>query len=105
MYFKEYKKYKSATIRESLFWEFNRDEVDMYLMKSTIIQRVIERGRINDFYAILNIYGPKEVKKTITELSYLSDRDIAFVCAIFQLKKTDLKCYLKKQSAVTHWNS
>jgi len=64
------KKHKDAKIRESLFWEFNMEEMDFELMKPVIVQRVIERGRLNDFYAILNLYGLEEVKNTIKKLNY-----------------------------------
>lgn len=105
MYFQHYKKHKDAKIRESLFWEFNMEEMDFELMKPVIIQRVIERGRLNDFYAILNFYGLEEVKNTIKKLNYLNDKDMAFVSAVFQIRETDLKCYSKKQSVPKHWNS
>ncbi len=105
MFFKDYKTKSNAQIRESLLWEYRKDDVDYGKMKSIIVQRVIERGRMNDFYAILNIYGVNEVKIIIKNLPYLNDKDIAFVCAVFDLRKENLKCYIKKQLQKQHWNS
>ena len=105
MFFKDYKANANAKIRESLLWEFQNKDVDFGEMKTTVVQRVIERGRMNDFYAILNLYGENEVKAIIKNISYLNNKDIAFVCAIFNLKREDLKCYIKKQLQTQHWNS
>ena len=105
MFFKDYKTNPNTKIRESLLWEFRNEDVDFWEMKTIVVQRVIERGRINDFYAILNLYGENEVKAIIKNISYLNNKDIAFVCAVFDLKKEDLKCYIKKQLQTQRWNS
>jgi len=65
MFFEDYKLHKNAKIRKTLFWEFDTDKIDWGKMKNLVVQRVIERGRIDDFYAILNLYGIDEVKETI----------------------------------------
>lgn len=105
MFFKDYKTKSNAEIRKSLLWEYRADDIDYNSMKNIITQRVIERGRMEDFYAILNIYGLSEVKRIIEDLSYLNNKDIAFVCAVFDLNKKDLKCYTRKQLQTQHWNS
>jgi len=56
-------------------------------MRNVVVQRVIERGRMDDYYAVLNRYGLKEVKETIKQIPYLNMRDISFVCSVFDLKK------------------
>lgn len=105
MFFKDFKTNFNSQIRESLLWEYLTDDIDYSSMKEIITQRVIERGRLDDFYAILNIYGVEEVKSIIKNLPYLNDKDIAFVCAVFDLKKENLRCYTRKQSQKQHWNS
>lgn len=105
MYFSDYQNHQIIHVRSSLLWEYSIEDVDYDSMKTLIVQRVIERGRTEDFYAIINRFGIEEIKNTIKQIPYLSDKDIAFVCAIFELKKEDLKCYSKKQSKHQHWNS
>lgn len=105
MFFKDHKSHTNTKIRESLLWEYRKEDVDYGKMKSIIVQRVIERGRMDDFYAILNIYGENEIQKIIKNIPYLNDIDIAFVCAVFDLKKENLRCYTKKQLQKQHWNS
>ena len=105
MYFSDYQNHQITHIRSSLLWEYNTEEIDYYSMKTLIVQRVVERGRTEDFYAIINRFGIEEIKNTIKQIHYLSDKDIAFVCAIFELKMEDLKCYSKKQLKHQHLNS
>ena len=105
MFFKDYKANPNTKIRESLLWEYRVEDIDYDSMKDIITQRVIERGRVDDFYALLNIYGLEEIKRIIKNIVYLNDKDIAFVCAVFGLKRENLKCYIKKQLQKQHWNS
>lgn len=105
MFFKDYRLYKHAKIRESLLWEYQTDHINWQQMRNVVVQRVIERGRIDDFYAILNLYQLKGVKDAIRQIPSMNNKDIAFVCSVFNLKKEDLKCYIKKQLTPQHWNS
>lgn len=105
MFFDKYKLYPEAQVRKSLLWEYDPDQIDWKSMKTLIVQRVVERGRIADFYAILNLYGPEGVKEAIRQIPYMNPKDLSFVCAVFNLRKEELKCYIKKQSNLQHWNS
>ena len=105
MFFKDYKTNPHAQIRESLLWEYRKEDIDYGEMRNIIVQRVIERGRIDDFYAMLNMYGLNDIKKTIKDIAYLNNKDMAFVCAAFELNKEDLKCYTQKRLPNQHWNS
>jgi hypothetical protein len=105
MFFDNFKSHQKAQIRETLLWEYDLDQLNWEDMRTLVVQRVVERGRMNDFYAILNLYGLKGVQDAIKQIAYLNPKDIAFVCSVFNLKKEDLKCYTKQQSTVQHWNS
>lgn len=105
MYFDDYNLHKDAKIRDSLFWEYEFGKINWQEMKVVIVQRVIERGRMDDFYAIINLYGIEGVKETIKEIPYLNPKDMEFVSSVFEIKKEDLKCYSKKPLKNQHWNS
>lgn len=105
MFFDNYKSHQNAQIREALLWEYDLDQFNWEDMRILVVQRVIERGRMNDFYAILNLYGLTGVRDAIKQISYLNPKDLSFVCSVFNLKKEDLKCYTKQQSTIQHWNS
>ncbi|MFT4223414.1 MAG: hypothetical protein QM631_10695 [Dysgonomonas sp.] len=76
-------------------------------MHALVVERVIERGWDEDFYALFALYGGIDGVRQIIrdEVLILSDKDIAFVCTAFNLKKEELKCYIRKQSRQAHINS
>ena len=104
MFFDNYKQHKTARIRESLLWEYDLSRVDWQAMRLIVVQRVVERGRMEDFYALLNMYGIEGVRESIKEIPVMSPKDMSFVCSVFDIKKEELKCYLRRQSHPQHWN-
>ena len=88
-----------------MLWEFDLEKFDWQQMRNEVVQRVLERGRMDDFYAILNLYGVEGVKAALREIPYMNDKDMNFACVTFDLRKEELKCYTKKQSMPLHWNS
>ena len=105
MPFEDYHNHRNAEVRPSLLWEYDLEKFDWQQMRNEVVQRVLERGRMDDFYAILNLYGVEGVKEALREIPYMNDKDMNFVCVAFDLRKEELKCYTKKQSMPLHWNS
>ena len=105
MLFDEYKKHKDARLRPSLLWEYEQEGFEWDAMRTVVVQRVVERGLVSDFYFILNRYGLKGVKDAIKDIPYLNAKDRNFVCVTFNLKPEELKCYTHRQSIQKHWNS
>lgn len=105
MFFDNYQQHTESRIRPSLFWEYDLSRFNWEEMRTLVVQRVIERGRMDDFYAMLNMYGMNGVIESIKNIPVLNSKDMSFVCAVFGLKKEELKCYIRKQSHLQHWNS
>ena len=105
MPFEDYHNHRNAEVRPSLLWEFDLEKFDWQHMRNEVVQRVLERGRMDDFYAILNLYGMEGVKAALREIPYMNDKDMNFACVAFDLRKEELKCYTRKQSMPLHWNS
>ncbi|MDR1884189.1 MAG: hypothetical protein LBR26_15620 [Prevotella sp.] len=94
-------------VSRHLLWEYDFDRIDWEEMKYTVVQRVIERGWMNDFYAIFRLYGGiagvREIIKDLPE--FQNPKDLSFVCNVFNLKKEDLLCYTRKRLREIHINS
>jgi hypothetical protein len=105
MFFEDYKYHAQAIISPKLFWEYDLKDFDFEKMKNLVVERVIERGRINDWYAMLNLYGVNEVVHAIKNLPYLNRKDANFVQVIFNIPPNEMKCLQRKQSHFLHWNS
>jgi hypothetical protein len=98
MIFDDWKEKNIKSISKSLLWEYDLARFDWYNMQTVVVQRVIERGWIEDFYAVIAMYGGiDKVREIIKSIPILSEKDINFVCTVFNLKKEDLKCYTRKQ--------
>jgi len=87
-------------INKALLWDYDMSSFDWTAMRRIVVQRVIERGRKEDYLAIFRLYGGIEGVRQIVmdEVPWLSLKDMAFVCRTFDLKKEELKCYTKAQS-------
>jgi len=94
-------------ISQHLMWDIDKSQFDWDKMKLFIVQRVIERGDIDDFYAILQVYGGiegvREIAKNITAV--LDPRDEALMRTLFNLKKNELECYKPRPLKRKHWLS
>ena len=95
MFFDDYKQHADAQVRTSLLWEYDLARFDWQKMRTLVVQRVVERGRRDDFYAILNLYGLEGVREGIREIPTLNPKDRSFVCTTFHLKKEELKCLVE----------
>jgi hypothetical protein len=97
-------------VYKGLLWDVDTSKMaddDWQRMKLLVVQRVIERGDENDFYAIFKLYGGKKgVREIIKQIrSVLHPVDEAFVRTVFNLKKEDLICYERKRLRELHLNS
>ena len=105
MPFEDYHNHPNSVVRPSLLWEYDLERFNWQQMRDIVVQRVLERGRMDDFYAILNMYGEDGVKDALRNIPYMNDKDMNFACVTFNLKKEELKCFTLKQSRTQHWNS
>jgi hypothetical protein len=105
IYLEDYKKHPDAKINPSLLWEYDLSNFDFQQLRNIVVQRVIERGWPDDWYAALNLYGENGIKDAIKKIPYLNDKDINFVSKAFQVPLSKMKCYKKKRSQQAHWNS
>lgn len=97
MYFSDYKNYPDKAINHSLFWEYDLEKFNFQEMKNLVVQRIIERGRIDDFYGMLNLYGLEEVKRVLKNIKILNKKDTNFVSVVFEIPLKELRCYKEQQ--------
>lgn len=104
--FDDYQNHRDCRISPSLLWEYDLSDFDWWKSRKVVVQRVIERGWLSDYYAAFGLYGGiGGFREIIREIPTLSPRDMNFVCVMFDLKKEDLRCYTRKQSRAEHFNS
>ena len=88
----------SQLISSSLLWEYDLTDFDWDKSKCIVVERVIERGRPEDYRGAINRYGGIEnFREIIKAVRHLSPKDIAVVCFFFKLNKEELLCYRRQQ--------
>jgi len=95
---------------KGLLWDINTSKMtdeSWQRMKLFVVQRVIERGSANDYYAIFKLYGgPEGVREIIKQIrTIFSPKNEAFVLTVFNLKKEDLISYECKRLKEEYLNS
>ena len=104
--FDDYKKYGACSVSPSLLWEYDLSDFDWWKSRKIVVQRILERGWLEDYYTGFNLYGGIEgFREIIKEIPFLSPRDMNFACIVLDLKKEDLKCYTRKLSRERLLNS
>ena len=98
MIFDDYRQHTDTIIRPSLLWEFDLSRFDWAKMRNVVVQRVLERGRMDDYYAMLNLYGWEGVREALRMIPYMNRKDLSFACFVFDLKKEELRCCTMRPS-------
>lgn len=97
--FNNWRKHKKCDINRSILWEYDTKspEWNWNYMKEVVVQRVLENGRPDDYYAMLQLYGGKrKVRDIIKSIPHLQPREMNWACVLFNLKKEDLRCCTRK---------
>lgn len=90
--FAEYQPHKS-TFSESLFWEYDKNSFIPSEHKEIVVSRVIDRGRINDYFAAFDACGGIDgFKETYKKLKKTNKYSRNFICNALNIKKEELSC-------------
>ena len=84
-----------------IFWDVNFDALDYDGKASFIIERVFERGDVEDIRQCRRYYGDEKIRVVLTNAKWLSLQTICLAAALFQNNLTDYKCYNTEQLSPT----
>jgi hypothetical protein len=88
-----------------LFWDVDLNGFDLIKFQSFFIQRVLEYGKMKDWNLIKQFYGMEAIKEASLNARSLDAVTLSFVSAIFNIDKTEFRCYKHRQLYPTLWNS
>jgi hypothetical protein len=94
-----------AKFTPSLFWDVDRETLDLQTSKALIVQRVLERGHDEDWDLLKACYTTQEIVQTAKQMRSLEPTALAFVSCIGNVKKEEFRCFTWKQSIPAHWPS
>jgi hypothetical protein len=88
-------------INRRIFWDTDFDKIDYDKSWKSVIERVFDRGDIEDIRQVRRYYGDDKVIEALTTAIYLFDETINFCSGIFDIPKEKFRCYILKQSNPT----
>ncbi len=91
-------------VNTAYFWDIDISTLDEIKSKRLIIERVVNLGNLDEIKLVVNYYGKKELINTICKLNYLDSKTLNFLSLIFNVPKSNFKCFTRKQLKPQHWN-
>lgn len=93
-----------ADFSPHLFWDVDKDKVDIEKNQEFLIPRTLEYGLMKDWELIKMLYGLDQIKSVSLKTRSLDDVTLSFLCTIFGLRKDEFRCYRLRQSNQHFWN-
>lgn len=86
-----------------IFWDVDPDGMDYNKRSAFVIERVFERGDVEDIRQCRRYYGDDIIRNVLINAKWLSLSTICLACALFNNELTDYTCYNTAQLNPTHW--
>ncbi|MBN1185590.1 MAG: hypothetical protein JXB49_25110 [Bacteroidales bacterium] len=89
-------------LKPHYFWDVDRSAIDDTANKRLVIERIITYGTLGEISLIISNYGRSEVIDVIRKLNFIDPKTLNFMAKLFNLSKTDFKCYTRKPLISRH---
>lgn len=87
----------------NLFWDTDETTLDLEKNARFIIERVLMRGRLSDWWTLYRLYGPERIKVEAMKIRYLDKVTLSFCSSFFNVPKSKFRCYRQPQSIQQLW--
>ncbi len=89
---------RKPVFQPRIFWDVNFETLDYDTKVSFIIERVFDRGDVEDIRQCRRYYGDKIVHDVLLNARFLSERRLHLASAVIEEPVTAFKCYILRQS-------
>ena|SRR6218665_1338530 len=96
-------KAEKPILNRRIFWDVDFDKIDYQKKANFVIERVFERGDVDDIRQVRRFYGDEQVSAILTKAKYMPEVKIYLAAAIFNKNLADFRCYTQTQSIKTLW--
>jgi hypothetical protein len=94
---------KTPVLASRIFWDVNMATLDFDAKAKFVIERVFERGDIEDIRQCRRYYGDEKVADALLNAKFLPLRTIYLASAVIDRPLIDFSCYIPKQSNSEHY--
>ncbi len=91
-------------LSKTLFWDTDISKIDYERNARHIIERVLQRGMLNDWFEIKKYYGLERIRQEIIQIRYMDKVSLNFCSKYFKIPKEQFRCYNTEQSIQKLWN-
>lgn len=91
-------------LNKRIFWDTDFEKIDYQKNAASIVERVFERGDVEDIRQVRRFYGDEKVKDILINAKWLSNIKLYLAAAIFNTPISKFKCYTQNQSMKELWN-
>lgn len=95
---------KKPIFDKRIFWDVDFENLNYETKASFIIERVFDRGDVEDIRQCRRFYGDEKLKQVLTKAKWLSLHTIYLACALLENELTDYRCYITAQSDPNHFS-
>lgn len=81
-----------------IFWDIDFSKLDYNAKASFIIERVFERGDVEDIRQCRRYYGDEKVKEVLLNARYLPLDKLYLASAVIDEPLNKFRCYILRQS-------
>jgi hypothetical protein len=91
----------SSTIKpifnKRIFWDVAFDDIDYEAKANFVIERVFERGDVDDIRNCRRFYGDDKVSDVLLNAKFLPETRMYLASAVIDRPLTDFRCYKLRQ--------
>ncbi|MDP3912131.1 MAG: hypothetical protein Q8R96_00110 [Bacteroidota bacterium] len=80
-----------------IFWDVNFEQIDYDAKANFVIERVFERGDVEDIRQCRRYYGDEKVTEALLKVKYLPLHRIHLASAVIDKPLNDFRCYILRQ--------
>jgi len=82
----------NRNLNKSLFWDVDTSSLDFDIHARFVIERVLDRGSVDDWIMLLKLYGKKRISKEVVHIRSLDPKSLNFLSVSFNIDKEKFRC-------------
>lgn len=86
---------------DELFWDCKLEPFDYQKYPALIVDRVVHRGKLEDWNLMKSTFGVERIKQVLKELKYLNPKVLRSMSKLFDIPLTEFRSY--RNRGLMHW--
>ena len=88
---------QKPAFNKRIFWDVNFEKLDYVLRANFVIERVFERGDVDDIRHCRRYYGDEKVAEALLKAKFLPEHRIHLASAVIDKPLSEFRCYILRQ--------